>query len=120
QGTLDEHVREVKPSKHVVPYSNQLFREAAVEWLICTNQPIQAMDHPSFKKMVNVASHATNRVIVPNRHTACCEIMDLFKKQMTHLREQLNVCLSSALGHLVLLMKIYLEQDGHWQCQPDL
>ncbi|KAF9240078.1 hypothetical protein BU15DRAFT_34297, partial [Melanogaster broomeanus] len=94
QGTLDEHVREVKPSERVVPYSHQLFREAAVEWLICTNQPIQTMDHPSFKKMVDVASRATNGVIVPNRHATRREIMDLFKKQMTHLRERLNVCLS--------------------------
>jgi hypothetical protein len=38
QGTLDDHVREVAPTERVVPYSDRLFREAAVEWLISTSQ----------------------------------------------------------------------------------
>ena len=38
QGTLDDHVQEVAPTERVVPYSHKLFREAAVEWLITTNQ----------------------------------------------------------------------------------
>jgi hypothetical protein len=38
QGTLDEHVREIEPGEHVLPYTDKLFREAAVEWLITTNQ----------------------------------------------------------------------------------
>jgi hypothetical protein len=38
QGTLDDHVRELAPTERVVPYSDKLFREAAVEWLISTNQ----------------------------------------------------------------------------------
>ena len=36
QQTLDPHLRE-KPER-VVPYSDALFREAAVEWLIATDQ----------------------------------------------------------------------------------
>ncbi|KAF8838872.1 hypothetical protein BDN67DRAFT_906583, partial [Paxillus ammoniavirescens] len=56
QGTLDEHVREIKPGEHVLPYTDKLFHEAAVEWLITTNQPIQAVDHPSFRKMIDIAS----------------------------------------------------------------
>jgi len=38
QGTLDSNVREVAPMERVVPYSDKLFREAAVEWLISTSQ----------------------------------------------------------------------------------
>ncbi|KAH7881984.1 hypothetical protein F5I97DRAFT_1817839 [Phlebopus sp. FC_14] len=67
QGSMDDHVRKIIPTKHVISYSDVLFREAAaVEWLITTNQPIQAVDHPSFKKMVDIASQATKGVIIPN------------------------------------------------------
>lgn len=38
QGTLDDHVKEIELGEQVVPYSDKLFREAAVEWLISTNQ----------------------------------------------------------------------------------
>jgi len=38
QGTLDSNVREVASMERVVPYSDKLFREAAVEWLISTSQ----------------------------------------------------------------------------------
>ncbi|KAF9225127.1 hypothetical protein BS17DRAFT_701274, partial [Gyrodon lividus] len=66
QATLDDHFQEVTPTEHVVTYSQNLFREAVVEWLIGTNQPIQAVKNPSFKKMINIASHATNGVIILN------------------------------------------------------
>ncbi|KIK78223.1 hypothetical protein PAXRUDRAFT_115435, partial [Paxillus rubicundulus Ve08.2h10] len=62
QGTLDKHVQEVTPTEQVVLHLDKLFREATVEWLISTNQPIQAIDHPSFKKMIDVASRATKGV----------------------------------------------------------
>ncbi|KIK92390.1 hypothetical protein PAXRUDRAFT_147465 [Paxillus rubicundulus Ve08.2h10] len=91
QGTLDDHVREVAPMEHVIPYSDKLLHEAVVEWLISTNQPIQAVDHPSFKKMIDVASHATKGVIIPNQNATHHEIIDLFKKQKMHLKEHLNV-----------------------------
>ncbi|KIK76068.1 hypothetical protein PAXRUDRAFT_171004 [Paxillus rubicundulus Ve08.2h10] len=91
QGSLDDHVREIEPGKHVVPYSNKHFREAAVEWLISTNQPLQAVDHPSFKKMIYIASQATKGVVIPNHKVTCAEIIDLLKTQMMKLREHLNV-----------------------------
>ena len=34
QDTLDGHL----PSERVVPYSDKVFREAAIEWLIATDQ----------------------------------------------------------------------------------
>ncbi|KAF9220288.1 hypothetical protein BS17DRAFT_715289, partial [Gyrodon lividus] len=66
QAILDDHLQDVTPTEHVVTYSQNLFPEAAVEWLISTNQPIQTVKHLSFKKMINIASCATNGVIVPN------------------------------------------------------
>ncbi|KIK92875.1 hypothetical protein PAXRUDRAFT_146389 [Paxillus rubicundulus Ve08.2h10] len=57
-------------------------------------QPIQAVDHPSFKKMIDIASQATNGVVIPTCKTTHAEIMSIFKKQMTRLRECLNVSAS--------------------------
>ncbi|KAG2037402.1 hypothetical protein BDR03DRAFT_813976, partial [Suillus americanus] len=92
QGNLDGHLHDIQPTEWVLPYSNKLFREAAIEWLASTNQPIQAVDHPSFKNMIDVASRATTGVIMPNRKTTRHEIIDMFKQQMTKLREWLSVC----------------------------
>ncbi|PCH39211.1 hypothetical protein WOLCODRAFT_85170, partial [Wolfiporia cocos MD-104 SS10] len=39
QSSLDSHLWERPPLKeHVMPYSDVLFREAAVEWLVVTDQ----------------------------------------------------------------------------------
>ncbi|KAF8833441.1 hypothetical protein BDN67DRAFT_860448, partial [Paxillus ammoniavirescens] len=31
QSSLDDHVRVIEPGEHVLPYTNKLFREAAIE-----------------------------------------------------------------------------------------
>ena len=36
--TLDGDLREKKGTAHVIPYSNRLFRQVAVEWLVTTDQ----------------------------------------------------------------------------------
>jgi hypothetical protein len=36
--TLDRDLREKKISERVVPYSHKIFRRAAVEWLVATDQ----------------------------------------------------------------------------------
>jgi hypothetical protein len=38
QQTLDANLVEKKLSKRVVPYSNQLFKKAAIRWLVATDQ----------------------------------------------------------------------------------
>jgi len=35
---LDKHLTEKKPSEHVVPYSDKIFGQAAIEWLVATDQ----------------------------------------------------------------------------------
>jgi hypothetical protein len=111
QATIDGHLRPIIRKEVIIPYTDSLFREAAIEWLISTNQasvfklelsltslfisvtqPIQAVDHPSFKKMIDIASRATNGVNMPDRKATRHEIMELFKLQMTKLKERLNVC----------------------------
>ncbi|KAG1822260.1 hypothetical protein EV424DRAFT_1274081, partial [Suillus variegatus] len=48
--------------ERIVPYVDSLFKQAAIEWLIATDQPIQAFEHPKFKEMIDVAAQATNGV----------------------------------------------------------
>ncbi|KAJ7084248.1 hypothetical protein C8R44DRAFT_651543, partial [Mycena epipterygia] len=63
QETLEPHLRE-KPAR-VVPYSDALFRDAAVEWLIAINyRPVDALNHPKFKEMVDVAARAHDGVMI--------------------------------------------------------
>jgi hypothetical protein len=38
QACLDAHLSEKKPKDHLVPYSDALFHDAAIEWLIQTDQ----------------------------------------------------------------------------------
>jgi hypothetical protein len=38
QGHVNEHFKTVKPEDRPVPYSDALFREAAIQWLIQTDQ----------------------------------------------------------------------------------
>ncbi|KAJ3828573.1 hypothetical protein F5880DRAFT_1472177 [Lentinula raphanica] len=93
QSTMDPHV-EKKPSiKQTVPYSSALFREVAVEWLVCTDQPIDALEHPSFRQMIEIASRASSvtGVDIPNRKATRAHIIARFKKSLSDLSEQLNV-----------------------------
>ena len=73
---LDPHLQERPQKEHVIPYLDALFRQAAIKWLIATDQvsvvllsfnmlfcltirnyqPLQALEHPKLKEMINVAS----------------------------------------------------------------
>ncbi|KAG1830487.1 hypothetical protein DFJ58DRAFT_671601 [Suillus subalutaceus] len=63
QTNIDGHLKQDK----VVQYSDVLFREAALEWLIETDQPIDALEHPAFKNMIDIAARSTNGIKIPNR-----------------------------------------------------
>ncbi|KAH8996082.1 hypothetical protein EDB86DRAFT_2804095, partial [Lactarius hatsudake] len=65
QCTIDTHLVEKKLANQVT-YSDNLFWQVAIEWLVVMDQPIQALDHPKFKEMVNITSHATNGVKIPS------------------------------------------------------
>jgi hypothetical protein len=46
--------------------------------------------------MIQIAARATNGVTIPNRKATREEIMTMFKNQLTHLKERLNV------SHIIL------------------
>ncbi|KAF8577174.1 hypothetical protein K439DRAFT_1254911, partial [Ramaria rubella] len=62
--SVTDHSKPVEPMECVVPYSDDLFRQVTCEWLVATDQPIQALEHPWFKELIEVASHAKNGVRV--------------------------------------------------------
>jgi hypothetical protein len=57
-------------------------------------QPLQALDHPSFQKMIDVAARATKGINIPNRKATRKYIIELFKKNLDKLRLKLKVRLS--------------------------
>ncbi|KAK0488219.1 hypothetical protein EDD18DRAFT_1081830, partial [Armillaria luteobubalina] len=67
QTRLDSHLRECEKKEVILPYTDELFEEVTVEWLVATDQPIDALQHPAFKKMIHVASRASDGVHIPNR-----------------------------------------------------
>ncbi|KJA12714.1 hypothetical protein HYPSUDRAFT_116501, partial [Hypholoma sublateritium FD-334 SS-4] len=58
QSSIEPHLEERKVKERVIPYSDALFKQAAIEWLIATDQPLQALEHPKFHEMIAVASRA--------------------------------------------------------------
>ncbi|KAJ7920861.1 hypothetical protein B0H13DRAFT_1563118, partial [Mycena leptocephala] len=66
---------------------------AALEWLIATDQPIAALNHPKFRTMIEIAARATNGVKIPGRNATRDEIIKLFHDQMNQLRIRLHASL---------------------------
>ncbi|PPR07906.1 hypothetical protein CVT24_002801 [Panaeolus cyanescens] len=113
---------DVAPAKEPQPeaYSDELFKEVAIEWLIETNQPIQAFEHPTFKRMIELAARATRGIQLPTRKQTCAEILRMFKEQMKGLSERLNS--KAVAGEVSLTCDAwqadnadgYFAVTGHW------
>ncbi|KAI0282243.1 hypothetical protein BC826DRAFT_922011, partial [Russula brevipes] len=93
--TLDRDLREKEISERIVPYSDRAFRRVAIEWLVATDQPIQAFEHPKFKELINITSRATRGVVIPSRKSTHTKIMHMFKDHFMRLKAQLGVCMYS-------------------------
>ena len=65
------------------------------------NQPLQALEHPSFRKMVSIAARATRGIKLDSRKQTRNAIMKTFKDQMTGLKERLNVRFEHYLVDLI-------------------
>ncbi|EPQ59870.1 hypothetical protein GLOTRDRAFT_24866, partial [Gloeophyllum trabeum ATCC 11539] len=57
QQTLDSHIRST-PRSSVITYSDESFKELAVKWLVRTDQPLSALEHPAFVDMIEMAAKA--------------------------------------------------------------
>ncbi|KAJ3742812.1 hypothetical protein DFH05DRAFT_1400968 [Lentinula detonsa] len=99
QSSIDSHTERRPTVKPAAPYSNALFREAAVEWLVSTDQPIDALEQPSFQHMIDVASRGATGVEIPNRKATRAFIIARFKKSLSDLRKRLNVSFYTTYYH---------------------
>jgi len=139
QMTLDPHLKEMPAKKRVVPYSDALFRQVAIEWLISTDQvcdkllhwclylntlllePIDGLSHPKFRVMIDVASRASDGVNIPGRKQARNEILSTFKTHLTKLHVRLNVRLivsEMIIANIPIGMAV--EQTGTWLYQSNM
>ncbi|KAF6748785.1 hypothetical protein DFP72DRAFT_819814 [Ephemerocybe angulata] len=91
QQTLDGHVVPTQPAPNIIKYSDALFQEAAEEWLISTHQPIDALSHPKFHELIEVAARATNGVKIPEKRAVRDGIIQRFRKNVADLRKRFNV-----------------------------
>ncbi|KIL57470.1 hypothetical protein M378DRAFT_87861, partial [Amanita muscaria Koide BX008] len=98
QTSVDSHFQPVLPGMKPQPYSDKLMKEAAIEWLIRTNQPISAFENPAFKRMTDIAARATHGIKLLSQKQTRAEIIGMFQEQMLCLRDRLNV----ALYHTIL------------------
>ncbi|KAH9041467.1 hypothetical protein EDB83DRAFT_2178396, partial [Lactarius deliciosus] len=84
QQSLDPHLTIEAPQEKVVPYSDDLFQDAATRWLVETHQV------PS-RHLISVAARATRGVAIPTAKATRAYIIKLFKKNLIYLRERINV-----------------------------
>jgi len=54
-------------------------------------QPIQALEHPKFKELINVASSTQNGVKIPGHKAIHTQIMHMLKDHLMRLKSQFNV-----------------------------
>jgi hypothetical protein len=139
QTSLDPHLEEMPIKKCVVPYSDALFQRVTIEWLVSTDQvcnkllrwclclsklpfkPIDALSHPKFHEMIDVASRAPAGVNIPGRKQTRKEILGTFKTHLTKLREHLNVRpIISEMITADVFTGAALEQTDTWFYQSDV
>ncbi|KLO11377.1 hypothetical protein SCHPADRAFT_812629, partial [Schizopora paradoxa] len=81
-----------KPQEDVkIPYSERNFLRAVLEWVVGTDQPLSASEHPLFRQMIEIASRCKDAITIPNRHVTRKEIISLFKVHIRSLREKFTV-----------------------------
>jgi hypothetical protein len=118
--TLEQHLSEQTVTERVVPYSDSLFRQAAIEWIVATDQPLRALEHLQFKEMINIAARATKGVKIPGRRATRAHIKRTFKDHLTSIKARLQG--SSVPGEVSLTCDAwqasntdgYFAVTGHW------
>jgi hypothetical protein len=91
QSQLNSHLQPMVSNEKVPDYSDMWFHNAAIQWLVNTNQPIAALEHPSYQHIINVAVRTTNGVKILSQKTTREAIINSFEEQMVKLREWLLV-----------------------------
>ncbi|OJT14236.1 hypothetical protein TRAPUB_9209 [Trametes pubescens] len=120
QTHLNSVLQPLPPKEVIIPYTDAAFNEAAREWLIPTNKPVAALQHPSFQKMIHIAVRATNGIKIADLCNPRDGIMRAFKQQMTALRAKLNSNVVKGVVNLTCdawqadSTDSYFAVTGHW------
>ncbi|KAF8433099.1 hypothetical protein L210DRAFT_3412657, partial [Boletus edulis BED1] len=85
QSQLNSHLQPKIPSEKVLVYSDKCFLDAAIQWLVNTDQPLVALEHPSFQHMIHIAAHTTNSVNITSQKTTQEAVINSFKEHMVKL-----------------------------------
>ncbi|KAG6858716.1 hypothetical protein C0995_014485 [Termitomyces sp. Mi166 len=126
--TLDRDLKEKKLKERVAKYTHKEFCRAAIEWLVATDQclistvvkPIQALEHLKFKRMIDLASRATDGVKIPGQKSTWVAIKQSFQSHLKNLKAQLNS--PKVMGEVNLTCDAwqagntdgYFAVTGHW------
>ncbi|KAL4255385.1 hypothetical protein AB1N83_014047 [Pleurotus pulmonarius] len=104
QKTLDPHLKEL-PARLPL-YTDQVYHKAAIHWFVENDLPIQALEHPSFQNMIDMAARATNSVKHLTGKMTQNQIMVAFKRTLTKIRERVNSEMVQG--------RVSLTCDSHW------
>jgi hypothetical protein len=80
------------------------------------SQPIQALEHPKFKELINVASSARNGVKIPGRKATRNQIMHMLKDHLTRLKSQFKVCVYTIPPGLFLIISQGVQGEVSLTC----
>ncbi|PSR77950.1 hypothetical protein PHLCEN_2v7633, partial [Hermanssonia centrifuga] len=90
QHLFDDHLKEMPKKECIVAYSHRLFHSIAIKWLIAAVQPLLALKHPTFEKIIDIAARARDSVEIPLCKVAREELLDMFRQRMSNLKATLN------------------------------
>jgi hypothetical protein len=71
-----------------VVFTEKTFRDYLKEWIITTDQPFTAVEHPSFQKMIKLCNADAK---VPSATTVKNDIMNDFDHERGNIRTLLQV-----------------------------
>ncbi|KAH8979013.1 hypothetical protein EDB86DRAFT_2815222, partial [Lactarius hatsudake] len=91
QSLVIDHFGPEDRTMRPIPFSEKAFQTATLEWVIETNQPIQAFKNAGFKKMLDIASRANCTIRLPLPKQSRRQIIKMFKQQLCSLRGRLNM-----------------------------
>ncbi|KAJ6555702.1 hypothetical protein DFH09DRAFT_1491971, partial [Mycena vulgaris] len=82
QSTLDDHLAPRPERTKVVRYTPEIFEDASIKY---------AMTNKYFQEMIDVASRATDGVVIPLRKAVRAAILRMFQQNLVKLKNHLNV-----------------------------
>jgi hypothetical protein len=70
QPRLDPHLREKPQKEKIIPYTDELFRDAAIEWLVSTDQECKANFLNFVLLLMNITANPSLRTPVVSEHAS--------------------------------------------------